>query len=260
MTVSRIIAVVTTLGFVTTAAPAHALLCKNKKGKLTVRATCKKKEVPLASTDVPQPPPATPIPGGPRVLDSKGAEVGALMSTFTYYGTGGSVLREIGGGFYTFNVKRSGLSTLDDDDTFFTYLSPNCTGTQYIRAGYGSASNRAKDLGDRLATDLTISANGTTGYYFTEEGLIEGLNQVSSQPQRRTSSVDGAFLDCFGGSVLAAVAPCDPKFCDSNPTPPRCFCQLCCIPLFSGYSTLLAPVKTLDVGSLGLTPPFKIER
>jgi hypothetical protein len=264
MRTTRAIAGAVSVMCVLAAAPgADAALCKSKRGKLTVRTTCKKKEKELTAADLPQTPPVetpAPPPAGPRVVDSHGAEVGALLQT-SYYGGGATVLREIGTDFYSFGVKRSGFATLDDDDTFFTYLSSDCTGTPYLSAGYGSLSRTTKALQDGLARKLDISEDETTGYYVTEDGAIDRRFMVTSGGSRRVSSVEGAFLDCFppNEKPVDQIAACDPaKFCNDAP---KCFCHLCCRQRIGGYyGNVVAPARSIDMRSLDLTPPFKVVR
>src|SRR5262249_30234653 len=71
---------------------AHAMVCQNKKGKITVRKECKKKETEVATVhglfpDDPFTTPTTLPPKEPtagRVVDSGGQFVGAVTGT-TYY-------------------------------------------------------------------------------------------------------------------------------------------------------------------------------
>jgi hypothetical protein len=245
---------------------AHALLCKSRKGRLTVRDTCKKKETALTGDDLPETTPPPSGPGGPRVVDVAGIDVGAIINR-GYYGSV-SVLRQQGSSAFSFDVSRSGLSNQLMDDRFFGQrLGPNCSGPPYLRVGYGSDVDTAtKQLADRLILPLTISASGTKGYYVTEDGaqVVKTQQQDLWQPSQDpvSSSVSGAFLNCGGGTPIGGVSSCDPKeFCRNKFTrqvPPQCFCLFCCFRYRYYGSVVVAPAKTLDLPSF--TPPFHVER
>jgi len=244
-----------------TVGDADALLCKSKKGRITVRDKCKKKETVLAGSEFPRHP-----QGGPRVVDAGGVEVGAIISHYSssYYGTSSvTVLRQANDESFSFAAKRSGPSKIEDDKAFGTFLSPNCTGTLHLFAGYGSEVSLKDRLGDQLIRPLTISATGAKGYYVTEEGLlkIDPLAQDVSQPYYQSSSVDGAFLTCQFDTPLDSAAACDPKvFCnDYGRIPAKCFCRHCCFKVGRHYySTFLAPAKSIDLPAFAT--PLRVER
>jgi hypothetical protein len=265
----RIMLIGTALLAVLAVPDAHALICKSRKGKLTVRDACKKKETALTGNDLPE---TTPPPSGgsegPRVVDAAGTEVGAILAGNSYYGTLG-VLRQQGNDAFSFNVSRSGLANKLMDDRFFgKRLGPNCTGPPYLYVGYGSdVATATQRLADRLIQPLTISASGTKGYYVTPDGaqLVKTQEQDLWQPSGDpvSSSVSGAFLNCGGGAPIGSVTTCDPKeFCRNkfNPrqVPPQCFCLYCCFRYRYYGSIVVTPAKTLDLPAF--TPPFHVER
>jgi len=244
-----------------TVGDADALLCKSKKGRITVRDKCKKKETALAGSEFPRHP-----QGGPRVVDAGGVEVGAIISSYSssYYGTSSiTVLRQADDQSFSFSVKRSGPSKISDDKSFGTFLTPNCTGTLHLFAGYGSEERVKDGLADQLVHPLTISATGTKGYYVTADGVIK-INPREhdvSQPFYQSSSVDAAFLTCDVNAPLDAAAACDPKlFCsDYGRVPAKCFCRHCCFKVGRNYySTFVAPAKSIDLPAFAA--PLRVER
>jgi len=242
---------------------AHAMVCQNKKGKITVRKECKKKETEVAKVHELFPddpittlPPKEPTAG--RVVDSGGQFVGAVTGT-TYYGST-PVLRLINGTAFNLYVNRQGYKSLEEDQANFRFTTPDCSGARNFTQGYYGGSATPDDL----AYPLTVVGN--TGYYTDGTGATSV--DKSSYLYRQTSSVMGAMLGCGnpyygGGSPVGGPRSCDPKRnCGSyyGHAPAQCFCQTCCSGLQTTSSgTSILPAKTVDLGALGLTPPFKIE-
>src|SRR5689334_11274861 len=129
-TVSRApvaIAVGVVLAVGMSAGPARSsVLCRNNRGGLLVRDTCKAREETLDPSKLDQlglRGPAGPIGpvgppgGGLKVLDATDAEVGLVTSLTTYYGQSASVVREMtlpgssGPEFIAFSVTTQGLNT-----------------------------------------------------------------------------------------------------------------------------------------------------
>ena len=137
------IAALAALVVVSAPTPAGALvICKTRKGALTARDECKKKELQLDATSIgakgdPGAAGAAGAPGaggapgaagapGPGfvVLDANGNEVGTLLTSST---NSTNVLREIDGAFYVLQVTADGFFRQDDADRFIGYTSSTCT-------------------------------------------------------------------------------------------------------------------------------------
>jgi hypothetical protein len=248
-----------------TLAPARATVCENKRGKLTVRGQCKKKEKAVTVDDIfgqsPQGPEGPSGPGGPqgpggppgstasgpvRVLDNANKEVGVVLSQGYYGGT--TVLRNVAPDWFNFDVSKKGYVTLDDDVTFFSYEDAACAGPKFVYAGYGATSP------DNLSRRLVVGSNGTTGYSAVPTTTSEPADVF--RPYTESSSVGGAFLSCGSDTAIGSASACDPaRHCGSTA---KCFCLDCCPK--NPFNFPVTTVQEVDVGAFGNVPPFHLDR
>jgi hypothetical protein len=261
-----------TIAALTMPAPSDATsLCKTKKGGLVIRETCKKKEVQVDAAMLgelglvgpagPQGPAgpagpggsAGPSGGGLSVVDASGRDVGIVASIgFGYYGgTFTNVLREMTAGgassseFFHFGVNYNGFATFDDYYSYYgTFATSNCTGTEYayVDCEYGACDVPPMFHSLSIDSDLmaTFSRPGERvhGNYFSRY-------QISS------ASADIITANCTaqGGTIVGTIAACENS--------PNNLCGLCCSP---ENDIDAAPLYSIDLSTLGLTPPFKLRR
>jgi hypothetical protein len=243
-------------------------LCKTKKGGLVIRETCKKKEVQVDAALLgelglqgPAGPPgpagpggsAGPSGGGLSVVDANGRDVGIVSSIgFGYYGgTFTNVMRELtapgaaGPEFFHFGVTSNGFATGDDYYSYYgTFTTPDCTGTKYagVDCEYGGCDVppmfHSLSIDSQLMGTFSRVAERVHGNYF-------------SQYQISSTSADIITANCTAqhGTIVGAIAACE--------NDPGHMCGLCCTP---NEDIDAAPLHSIDLSTLGLTPPFKLRR
>jgi hypothetical protein len=248
-------------------APANSgatALCKTKKGGLVIRDTCKKKEVQvdaslLGSLGLQGPAgpsglqgPAGPAGGGLTVADAGGQDVGIVYSIGSGYygGTYTKVMREMtapgasGSEFFAFGVDPNGFVAQDDYYGYGIFTTPDCSGTKYagIDCEYGACDVPP------MFENLTIDSQ-QVGSFSRASERVHGNYFASSLMS--SSSADGVTTSCtqVGGTLLGSVTACQKS--------PQNFCGTCCVPR---NDTDAAPLHTIDLSTLGLTPPFKLRR
>ena len=268
----RLTAIWTIASIVALVTPAGAVLCKAKNHALVVRSACRTHERQVAATDPlfkgakgeqgdPGPQGAGP---GTHVVDASGKDVGAVLNS-----DGGSalVLRQIGGDLFTFRVGTGGLlNTLSPYSVYYTRA--DCGPPSYLLAGYtqsayDSAAGIASDAA--LAYDLFVDEARTTGYFTRTSEALE-VGQTTPLYQRVTvPGVDaqGATAACTGftggGTIVGSAASCN------SDAPAAQLCVPCCVS--AAYTNAGAPSNgvyrpphAIDVGGLGLSPPFAFRR
>jgi hypothetical protein len=257
-----------------TAPQAHAVLCKSKKGGLLVREHCKRKEVELGSEQVGalglkgekgDPGPVGPSGGGLRMVDSGGKDVGAVTSLYFSYGSGASVVREltaVGASepeWFSFTANGDGFVTNSYGNDYL-YSTNDCTGQPFLSL-YGDTAPM-NDLGH----DVSIGQDGATGSFRRSGEQVKQqyydvftLERFYGREDLVRECHDGPAYYRGPGKVIGDFYPCGAL---------GHYCLDCCSPngwtsasgAFVGEETLGAPVHTIDIKALGLTPPFKLKR
>lgn len=243
--------------------PAGATLCLTKKSRLAVRDECRRKEKTVDPANTPfkgekgdpgdKGAPGT-IPGtGPelRIVDSKGQDVGMVVTADV--GGAALVLRQIGPDSVVFTVNESGF--VADDPYLLPFGSADCAGTRYVLQRYQySSSDNSPDPDVALAQRLFVDSARTAGYLAGKE---DGFSPPATLYVRRrvdgatAGAAVGSCTGAFGGTVVGS-----PAACDFNPSR---VCISCCQSA-SATGVVLRPVNAVDLGSLGLTPPFAYRR
>jgi hypothetical protein len=265
------------LGLGALAAPgegAATVLCQTKKGGMVIRDNCKKKEKPVtpgmigqlglegpAGVSGPQGPagpqgppgPMGPGGGGLSVVDANGKDVGIVSSVSSgYYGSNATVIRQITAPgasapeFFSFGVTTAGITTSSDYYGYGAFAGSNCTGAKYtlVDCSYGACDSPA------MLDSLSVDSNLIASFSRTSEHVH---GNYSTQNQVSASTAAGVTQACAQmknpGTIQGTVAPC--------PQNPTMFCGTCCTPV---PDTDAAPVHTIDLSTLGLKPPFKLNR
>jgi len=253
------------LGIVLAPTPSGAAaLCKTKKGGLVIRDTCKKKDVQvdaqiLGALGLQGPPgpagpegPAGPSGGGLTVVDASGHDVGIVssMGTGYYGGTYTNVIKELttpqGPELFGFGVSSKGFVTSGDDYYGYgTYTTPDCSGAQYVSVDceYGACDSPP------MFTSLSIDANQVGTFSRVSERVHGDFYATGTMSGSTAEAVTAACAGRGNGTIIGAIAPCAKD--------PSTQCGRCCI---ATPGTDAAPLHTLDLKPLGLTPPFKLHR
>jgi hypothetical protein len=229
---ARLAAIWTIACLVALATPVGAVLCKTRNDTLVVRSGCRRHEKkidpdnPLFKGAKGEAGDAGPQGAGPgvHVVDSNGRDVGVVLNS-----DGGSalVLRQIGSDLFTFLVGARGLLPTLSSASFY-YPRADCQPPAYLLAGYttGSYDSAAGIASDAaLAHDLFVDAAGTTGYFTQTNEALE-FRQTTLLYHR----LDSPGQDCVSAYYEAP----------SN--------------------GLYRPAHAVDLGALGLSPPFAIRR
>lgn len=232
MSSARLTAIWTIACLEALATPVGAVLCKTRNDTLVVRSGCRRHEKqidpgnPLFKGAKGDPGDAGPQGAGPgvHVVDSNGKDVGVVLNS-----DGGSalVLRQIGSDLFTFRVGAHGLIATLSPVSFY-YTRADCQPPAYLLAGYttrsyDSAAGIASDAA--LAHDLFVDEAGTAGY-FTETTEALEFGQTTLLYHRLDSSGQGC-VQAYDDAVSNGV---------------------------------YRPVHAVDLGALGLSPPFAIRR
>ena len=292
----RLVAAALVVGVATAAGPAGAsILCKTKQGGLVVRDACKKKESPVDPAQLglqgprgaqglqgPQGPPGSaglvgPGGSGLRAVDSTGQEVGLVTAVGFPGQYGGTeeettnveVIRQVPAGtgeFFLFRVTPGGIHVPTPEygaqaflDDLFVYASANCTGTRYLGQGPYGATAPFMEFAHNLIID---PSDGHTGYYFEGSELQNrppyfALTQVpGANPTAATQGCTQPRPTGAGGQVIGTVTLCP----SDSGQPPGSSCAQCCVTVIPQQETSVAPTHTLDMSTLGVTPPFRVQR
>jgi hypothetical protein len=243
-----------------------AVLCAGKRGSVFLREACRRKETRLTLDPGSQGPPGTqgpaggtgpagapgapgaPGPTGPagadrtplRIVDDRGTEVGTVLKLEGDSCDAGTVvMREIDGTWFRFHVGPAGFL---GSPRAFHYGDAGCAGARYFRL----------DDGDTPLTGFApcLSIDGTfVGHYAVE---TDGADRPLWRRQQ--------FLAPCGDP--ATSFPAEPALlpprCSSASTPPTGLCRFSeCVAV--GVHPA-APVRTVDLKSLGLLSPFRLAR
>lgn len=237
--------------------PARADVCRKRKGILLLRpGDCRKKETQVDSATLPlagdrgdKGPTGDPGPAGtgPRlhVVDSAGHDVGVVVAGSSSDGTA-SVLRQIGSdSFVLRGVNRTGFV---HDESLLRYASADCAKpatSVLIGDSYLCQCSPSRIAVPGLALPLFIDEERTTGYRPVDEAGVG----IYARQARSGATADAASQACGAapGTVIGSSAPC--AFDTSQ------VCVPCCVHDLNPFNVLQA-VQPVDVGSLGLVPPF----
>ena len=218
--------------------PAAALLiCKNPKGALFLRDSCKKKETQLSAADIgakgDRGDDGAPGPGI-RVVDAAGNAVGFLGGTSAVNST---VLRQIQNDWFSFQIDSSGF--LQANAQMFFYDGPNCTGTPY----YPPPPDFPVLPVDASANFLNVI--GSKGYFRKVDDATQTLSAYRISTTTGSTAND-AMSTCTSapGVVMGTAHACN------NLSE---FCVNCCR-LWG--PTLVSQFHEVDLASFALTPPF----
>jgi len=278
---------------VATEPAAASVLCKSKKGGLLVRDACKKKEAPVLPGEIADlglggggPGPAGPVgPAGPQglqgpaglpgsggggltIVDAGGREVGIVTSIFTsYYGSSGAeVLRSVlapgasAPEWFIFSVGSSGFK-FSDYGSSFTFATSDCSGTRYFSTNceYGACADIP------LALPVYIEPDGHSGTFArAAERQTQQFYRVTTISAPTTSADTLPALCTAPAFGLPGVIVRPAYSCAEGQLDPYS-CLDCCVPFGDGSpptptASEAAPVRTLDVSTFGLTPPFRFQR
>jgi hypothetical protein len=264
-----LVAVVVSLLVLTPSPAPSAVLCASKRGMVFLRDECRRKERRLTldpssigpsgtqgptgetgPTGVPGTPGAPGMPGAPgapgadrsplRIVDDRGSEVGTVLRLEgDSCDPGTIVLREMGGTWFRFHVGQTGF--LGAPRTFH-YDAAGCTGTRYFRLD--DDDTPLPGFAATLSVDATF-----VGHYAVEA-------DSSDRPLWRREQ----FLAPCGDP--ATPFPPEPALlpsrCSRPSNPPPGFCRFTeCVA--AGVHPA-APVRTVDLATLGLLSPFRLER
>src|SRR5262245_60994936 len=177
-----------------------------------------------------------------RIVDARGSEVGSVLRLEADGCDPGTVvLREVGGTWFRFHVGQTGF--LGAPRTFH-YGDSSCTGTRYFRLDDNDAPLPGFAAG--LSIDSTL-----VGHYAVEA-------DSSDRPLWRREPV---VVSCSDPPPPLPPEPALlPARCSlplSNPGPGLCRFFVAC--MVAGVHRA-APVRTVDLATLGLQSPFRLER
>jgi len=175
-----------------------------------------------------------------RIVDDRGSEVGSVLRLEADSCDPGTVvLREIGGAWFRFHVGQTGF--LGAPRTFH-YDDSGCAGTRYFR----------------LDDDDTPLPGFATG--LSVDGTLVGHYAVEAESSDRPLWRREQFVDLCGDP--ATPFPTEPALlpgrCSRPSNPPPGFCRYT-VCLAAGVHRA-APVRTVDLATLGLQSPFRLER
>jgi len=259
---SGLVAVAASLLVLTPSPAPSAVLCASKRGMVFLRDECRKKERRLTLDPSSLGPSGAQGPGGDpgpagapgapgptgasgadslplRIVDDRGSEVGSVLRLEADGCDSGTVvLREIGGTWFRFHVGQTGF--LGAPRTFH-YGDSSCAGTRYFRLD----DNDTPLPG--FATGLSIDST-LVGHYAVEA-------DSSDRPLWRREQ----FQDECGKP--ATPFPPEPALlpgrCSrASNLGPLCWYTRC----VDADVHRAAPVRTVDLSTLGLQSPFRLER
>ncbi len=219
------------------------VFCKGRKPTVALRDGCKKKEQPLDAATIGG------LKGGPgptgptfEVVDKDDKEVGQPVEID---GDTGRVVRQLDGDFFAFRVAGSGFVSFSREvDSFLVYTDPACTGQPYVGIPLAPVVP--------LAHDVFASIDGRTGYF----GLV---SEQQAPPAMYTVNLRSGTDDADARSGCTNVGSQIVKDAHDclQPEPPRVKCVWCCD---TNRYKAISPARTIDLSSLGVTPPFTLKR
>jgi hypothetical protein len=238
----RLALVATLLAGVVAAAPVSALvLCKGKKATVVARTACKKREVRLDAAAVGTKGDTGPAGPGLVIVDRNGREVGRVVLGSQRV----DIIREIDGmQFFIPQVSDRGFASFADSDSFLIYANADCTGPPFLLV-FSSV--------EPMARFLNVSIDGRTGYYGLEnERRILGESyHVEAVPGADDTAAANQCTMGRGGKIVREGHDCAFQSSESSKR-----CVWCCD---DASFRLVTPARTIDLQSLGLTPPFVMQ-
>lgn len=241
-----------------------AVLCAGKRGAVFLRDACRRKETALsldptsqrpqndrgpAGETGPAGPPGAPGATGPagvnaspplRIVDAHGADVGTVLRLEGDSCDPGTVaMREIDAAWFRFHVGKTGF--LGSPRTFH-YDDATCAGARYFRLD--DADTPLPGFASCLSIDATL-----VGHYALD---ADGADRPLWRRRQVLDSCDKP------GTVFPAEPSLLPPRCSTSTSLPPNLCQFSeCVPV--GVHPA-APVRTVDLKSLGLLSPFRVDR
>lgn len=233
---------------VTTAVGAHAVVpCRSRMGAVVVRDVCRKHETTLdrAALGALGAQGTAGTPGAQvRIADANGKLVGAF-DQFTDSGLVATVA--LGTDVVPLPVDRAGF--VQGPSVQRAFLTSDCTGDRYVLAG-------------PLAPPITFATIAADGFTVSYGRQVDAAPHAAYYGSSRVAGADAnaAMAACQAGMPAGVVtsaasicaAPLEALVCVD------CCRQLTDVGQFIPASA--TPVRTFDLRTLALTPPFHLER